>query len=108
MQKREMWLQHIAGRLCAFLFSVMVITVGLFLLGNAQEFLERTQLLLLRILKTGSIVFLCTAVYFMIMLVFEGIRLRRFRIGQFFLTLGGVALVGAVFFLANFISSWTG
>ena len=103
-----MWLHKIAGRLCVFLFSVIVITVALFLLGNGQEFLESTQLMLLRILKTGSIVFLCTCTYFVILLVVEAVRLKRFRIGQFLLALGGAALVGLVFFMANFISSWTG
>lgn len=108
MRKREMWLQHIAGRLCIFLFAFNAIAAGLFLLGNAQEFLESTQLLLLRMLKTGSIVFLCTLVYFIVILIVEGIRLGRFRFGLFFLALGGGAIVSLVFFLSNFISSWTG
>jgi hypothetical protein len=106
MRDRTIWLATVMGRLSAFLFIFIILLTGLFFLGNIQEFMDSTQLMLLNLIDIISPIFLFAALSFTVMLVVEGIRLRRFFFGRFILTLLGILLVAALFIFSSFLNSW--
>ena len=65
-----------------FLVSSLVV-VGLFLLGNVQEFMDSTQLLLLTILRVSGLLCALTGVYYTISLVVWMFHRRRFLVVRF-------------------------
>ncbi len=106
MHDRMIWLATVVGRISAFLFLSIILLTGLFFLGNIQEFMDATQIMLLDLVDIVSPVFLAAAVSFAVILIVEGIRLRRFLYGRFVLTLFAILLVSAFFVFSNFLNSW--
>lgn len=106
MQDRTIWLATVVGRISAFIFTSIIILTGLFFLGNIQEFLDKTQIMLLNLIDIISPIYLFSAVSFIILLILEGVRLRKFFFGQLILTLLAIVLVVALFFFSNFLNSW--
>ena len=106
MRLRSLWLALVVGRLSAFLFTAIIALTGLFFLGNVQEFMDTTQILLLDLIDILSGVFLTTAVIYILLLIFEGIRQKRFFFGRLFLVLSGFILVAILFVFSNFLNSW--
>ena len=78
MRLRTLWLAVVIGRISAFLFTGIAALTGLFFLGNVQEFMDSTQILLLDLIDILSGIFLTTAVIYILLLIFDGIRLKRF------------------------------
>ncbi len=106
MRLRTLWLAVAVGRISAFLFTVIVALTGLFFLGNVQEFMDSTQILLLGLIDVLSGVFLTTAAIYILLLIFEGIGRKRFNFGKFILAFSGILLVAIVFVFSNFLNSW--
>lgn len=63
------------GNVFSFLASLLVL--GLFLIGNYQEFLDTSQFMLLDILAITSIVCVFTGLYYMVTLVMWMVRRRH-------------------------------
>ena len=106
MQYKSIWLQVLVGRTCVFLFLLSIIVAGLFFLGNLQEFLDSTQILLLNMLNVTTLVFLSFAVFFLTILIVEGARRRKLHPVKIVLTIIGIILIAFIFFMSNFLSSW--
>jgi hypothetical protein len=106
MRLRSLWIAIVVGRLSAFLFTAIIALTGLFFLGNVQEFMDSTQILLLDLIDILSGVFLTTAVIYILLLIFEAIRQKRFFFGKTILALSGFLLVAIVFVFSNFLNSW--
>ncbi len=106
MRLRTLWLAVVIGRISAFLFTGIAALTGLFFLGNVQEFMDSTQILLLDLIDILSGIFLTTAVIYILLLIFDGIRLKRFFFGKLILALSGFLLVAIVFVFSNFLNSW--
>ena len=106
MRARTMWLAVAVGRISVFLFTAIVTLTGLFFLGNVQEFMDATQILLLDLIDILSGIFLTTALIYILLLIFEGIRLKRFFFGKALLALAGFLLVAIVFVFSNFLNTW--
>ena len=106
MRDRQVWLATVVGRIAAFLFMCIVVLTGLFFLGNIQEFMDSTQIMLLDLIDIVSPIFLVAAFSFVIMLIVEGIRLKKFLVGRFIATLLAIILVSALFVFSSFLNSW--
>ena len=68
-------LGELSGRVFWYSFIHMVLFIALYLLGNAQEFLDQTQLMLLRLMQLAAIIASGAGVYrlgFGIVRVFAG------------------------------------
>lgn len=103
---REKKIHAFVGRLCVFLFPVVVLLSGLFLLGNFQEFLDSTQIFLLSLLRVATLSFIIAAVYHLLVLTVHVMRKGRVSFFAFLFSLLGMVVVGAIYFLVNFLSSW--
>jgi hypothetical protein len=106
MHDRMIWLATVVGRISTFLFISIILLTGLFFLGNLQEFMDSTQIMLLNLIDIVSPVFLIAALSFTVILIIEGIRLRKFLFGRFALTLLAIMLISALYIFSNFLNSW--
>ena len=106
MEKRSFWIDTVVSRASIVFFSLSIITFLLFLLGNVQEFLDSTQIVLLRVASISSFVYVVAAIYFIgISVVF---RMHRERVGwhRLVLVIIGFVVELGVLLVTNFIQSW--
>ena len=86
-----------------FFFACSLVVLGMFLLGNYQEFLDQTQTLLLSILRICGLLCALTGIYYTGSLLLWMIRRRRFLlirvIYALIATSAGIALTLGVTFL---------
>lgn len=107
MQPRAiLWLVVVVGRLSAFIFIAILLITGLFFLGNAQEFTDTTQILLLKLIDIMSEAFLPAVACYILLIIFEAIRLKRFLYAQLIVALLGFLIVGIMFVFSSFLNSW--
>ena len=107
MQSRAiLWLVIAVGRLSAFIFIGILLLTGLFFLGNVQEFTDNTQILLLKLIDISSEIFLLVAITYILLLIFEALRLKKFFFGRLIAALSGFLLVAIMFVFSNFLNSW--
>ena len=106
MSKEQGWLPVVVGRICGFLFAMSAVLVSLFILGNAQEFLDSTQMMLLEMLQGVTLLFLIVSLYYEALLVILGIRFRTFMTARFVAVLFGILVDGTIFGFINFLRTW--
>jgi len=106
-KSRYLWLPIVIGRLCVFLFSVTLVVVLLFLLGNFQNFLDTTQILLLHLFDFLCTIFVVSCLYYVGVLGWLAFRrrlaLNPVRLG---LALAAAVLFGALYFGARYLLVW--
>jgi hypothetical protein len=106
MKSGEGWLHVVVGRVCGFLFSMSAILAALFVMGNTQEFLDSTQVMLLNSLQVVTLLFLIVSVYYIGLLVFLGIRLKRLMTARLVAVFLGVIINVSIFGFINFLETW--
>ena len=106
MRVDELWLLMVVGRVAGFLFTAILLLTGVFFLGNVQEFTNPTQILVLKMIDTSSEVFLLAAAIYIILIIVEAIRLKRFFYGRLLLALSGSLVVSIMFVFSNFLNTW--
>jgi len=103
----NLWLPIVIGRFCVFLFSVTLVVVLLFLLGNFQDFLDATQILLLHLFDVSCTVLVVSCLYYAGVLSWLSFRrrlaLKPVRLG---LALVAALLFGALYFGARYLLVW--
>ncbi|MBN1687298.1 MAG: hypothetical protein JW852_11620 [Spirochaetales bacterium] len=107
MQPRAiLWLVIAVGRVSAFIFTAILLLTGLFFLGNLQEFTDSTQILLLKLIDVFSEVFLLSVICYVLLIIFEAIRLKRILYVRLIVALSGFLIVAVMFVFSNFLNSW--
>ncbi|RKX73188.1 MAG: hypothetical protein DRP87_19335 [Spirochaetes bacterium] len=105
MKYRIYWLPGFISKICIYLFFFNLLVLILFLLGNFQEFLDSTQVLLLEILKISALLFIIFIGYYACMILYFTVRSKRLHFFRLIISLGGFLLGVFLFFLASFILS---
>ena len=106
MRVDELWLLMVVGRVAGFLFTAILLLTGVFFLGNVQEFTNPTQILVLKLIDTSSEIFLLAAAIYILLIIVEAIRLKRFFYGRLLLALFGSLIVAIMFVFSNFLNTW--
>lgn len=106
MKPRPLWIQTVVFRVCVFLFMFSLIAFGLFLLGNLQEFLDSTQIMLIRIAGVSAFFFIVCGLYFLGIAVVLAVRGQRVGWYRVLLVVIGIALSTAIVLFSNFLQSW--
>lgn len=98
---------RILESVCTFFFAGSLIVLTLYLLGNAQEFLDETQRLLLGLLGWTSLLSALSGLYYLVTLILWMVSRRRFLPVRFIYAtttilvctgiLVAVTFIGAVF-----------
>ena len=88
---------------CRALFFFTIFVLGLYFLGNYQEFLDSSQNLLLRVLKTVSLLTALVSLYYLLGLIIWGVHHRILMPGRTIFAFVAFGVSGALTFAANLI-----
>lgn len=95
-------LYWLSGRAAVFCFVLSVLVFALYLLGNFQEFLDTTQVLLLTLLRLA----LLAEVILALLYVLVTFALGRLRFGRVVLSLLSAVFCAALLLGTGFLSAW--
>jgi hypothetical protein len=105
--RQKVWLPILTRRIFSFLLSFQIITFVLFVLGNIQEFLDSTQMLLLSIQRFSGIFFICFGMYTILSQIIAGIVEKKFYVLRFIATIAGYILGIGMVVIVFFFLTWT-
>jgi hypothetical protein len=107
-QRHRLFLLHtlywLAGRAAVFFFVLSLLVLALYLLGNFQDFLDSSQLLLLSILRISLLAEILTALAYFLMIFLLG-RWRRYP-GRLVLCFLAAVFSTALLLAVSFLSAW--
>lgn len=108
MQKTTVfWLPEIVRKISVFLFLITAVVFITFIIGNFQEFLDSTQLILLNIFEIIAVAFIISGIYHIIFTIVIMIRSGSQAFISLGVTLAGEAIVISFFILSNIIIAVT-
>ena len=102
----ETWFAKLLGRLCIYLFILLTISFAMYLLGNFQDFLDTSQIMLIKISQFIAILFLIADMHYLFILVFRGLRKQGFMTARFILSLFGGMVAGGYLFSSKILIAW--
>jgi hypothetical protein len=102
----EHWMAALLEKMLIFLFQFSLIVLGLYVLGNFQKFLDRSQNILLQTLIVSTLLGGILSFYWMVYQIFTWFILRRFRIGKFFACVSLFVFNMAILIIFKFFVSW--
>jgi len=95
-------LYWLTGRMAVFCFVQSALALVLYLLGNFQEFLDATQILLLTLLRLTLLAGILSALTYAAVSFAVG----RPRAGRLVLCFFSIAYSGALLLFTGFLSAW--
>jgi hypothetical protein len=105
---RRLFLLHslywLAGRAAVFFFVLSILVFALYLLGNFQEFLDSSQLLLLGLLRVSLLAEILAALSYFVIVFLLG-RQRRYP-GRLVLSLLSAVFSAALLVSVSYLSAW--
>lgn len=106
MKSNMYWLSGVIGRACTFFVFMTFLTALLFFLGSFQNFLDETQIMLLRTMQWCSMLAVLSSIFLFFSELGFGITLRKVKVWIL-----GIALIILVFmavflFLSSFFLVW--
>lgn len=103
---RKTWLFSLLGRLTAFLALLSLLILFLYIIGNYQQFLDSSQLLLLKILETVSLFGAISGIYYIFFIFFIGLMEKKVMVLRLVLTILIILVCVFLFSGIKFLSSW--
>ena len=101
------WIPGIIRKVSILLFLLTTVVFLTFIIGNFQEFLDSTQLILLKIFELFAGIFIMLGIYNIIIIISVMIRFKSFEFISLGITLAAEAVVISFFLLANIIIAIT-
>ncbi len=93
-------------QLLLFLFMLFLLTSLLLFIGSLQNFLIKTQLLLVNILDISGISYLLISIPYLVFLIAEKIRKKESDLHLVFRIVFCFIIVVLILFLFHFLASW--
>ncbi len=103
---RGSFLFDVAGRAVGFLFTISVLLLLLYLLGNYQEFLDATQTFLLKLLTGSTLLEVLIAIYYLGFLSFWAVKYRIRYTLRIIFTAVSLVFCSLVLVAVKFLSAW--
>ena len=103
----ELWLPGLIKKISLFLFLMTSVVFMTFIIGNFQEFLDSTQILLLKIFEISAGSFILTGLYHIILTFFNIINRRPNAILSMVVMVIGEVVVVSFYILTNLIFAVT-
>jgi hypothetical protein len=104
-RRRSLFLKSLywlAGRAAVFCFALSQLALALYLLGNFQEFLDSTQVMLLVLLRLALIAGILSALTYFVVSFFAG----RARAGRLILCFLSIVYSAGLLLVTGFLSAW--
>ena len=99
-------LGELSGRVLWYSFLHLLLLAALYLLGNVQEFLERTQVLLLRLMEVAAIAAAGSGVYRIAYCLVRALATRSLRVLPLLATALATAFAAALLVASMFLLIW--
>ncbi len=93
-------------RIFMFFFSMTILVLFLYLLGNRQEFLDSTQFMLLKMITAGATISVFIGFFTMVTIIVLTFHTKRIYLGEFTLILLTVAISAVIVMVVNFLDVW--
>ena len=106
-KNRVLWLPGIIKKISILLFILSIMIFMTFVIGNFQEFLDYTQLILLNIFELIAIIFIIVGVYHFIFTIFGIIKLKSGKYFTLAFIIFGEGIIISIYLLAKMISAVT-
>ena len=103
---RNSWLFSFIGRLTIFLAAFSLLLLFLYISGNYQDFLASSQVFILNILKTMTLLGAIFSIYYLILLFFLAIVRKQVFIARFVFTIVSLTFTVILFGTLSFLFSW--
>jgi magnesium-transporting ATPase (P-type) len=104
---QNLWLPSVVGRMCIFLFFFSFLVLSLFLLGNFQNFLDSTLIVLLRMFEISSLLYVVAALYYGVLRIVPAVRKTvPWKTIPVVLSLVGAAFLFALYLFFGFLLAW--
>lgn len=104
--RKKIWLPIIINRIFVFLLFFIIMNFCFFLIGNFQSFLDSTQLLLLRLVRTAGIFFIIFGGFTIPGQIFSWFYDKKFKPLLFIITCIGYGIGAGLTVLVYFFLSW--
>ena len=101
------WIPGTIKKISVFLFLLAAVVFIIFIIGNFQEFLDSTQLVVLNIFEIIAAAFIISGIYHIIFTIVMMVRSRTQEFISLGITLAGEAIVISFFLLSNIIIAVT-
>jgi hypothetical protein len=88
-----------------FLVSFSLSVGALYIIGNYQNFLDRSQFMLLRVLRTGSLISVLVTAYYLLVLIVWMYRRRLLVLPRILYAVASIVLLTMVLFGVSFLES---
>ena len=99
----DIWLFDLTGKILLFLFYFISSSFFLYLIGNKQLFLDKTQIMLLKFIDYTGSFFIVLTVFFIIGRIMEWVFFKEARKKDIIISFFGVGIIAAIFSLTKFI-----
>ncbi|NOY09850.1 MAG: hypothetical protein GXP33_13520 [Spirochaetes bacterium] len=99
-------LNNVIRKIFVFLFISIAMLVFLYLLGNRQEFLDSTQMFLLRMINYTSSLCFPAGIVLLLLYIFLIIKLEHIRIVSIILVCAATVFSLGILLGVKFISVW--
>ncbi len=106
LQQMGTVLGELSGRAFWYCFTHMSLFLALYLLGNLQEFLDGTQLVLLRLTELAAVATTAAGVYRMAYTLFRALTTELVPLVQFVATVVATLAAAVVLLLSTFLLTW--
>lgn len=99
-------LGHLTGRVMWYSFVQLLFLIGFYFLGNTQEFLDSTQLILLRLMELSAIIATGSGAYYFIYSLIRFVIHDRTTVVSVVLNLAIVGFSAAMVLSSMFLLVW--
>ena len=99
-------LQRLSGKAILFFFFHSLLFLGLFFIGNYQEFLEANQLMLLGLFEISAAITLTSGLYYLSVSILNGLIGQRISVLRLSGTLAIMVICAGVLIAFKFLNAW--
>ena len=97
---------RVMGRSLVFFFVVSLLLLGLYLLGNFQDFLDTSQLFLLKSLEISLLIEVVLSLFYIIFILFSTVSTGKLDLLRLILAFFSLSFCFALLLALKFLSAW--
>jgi len=97
---------RVTGRSLIFFLVVSLLLLGLYMLGNFQDFLDTSQLFLLKSLEFSLLIEVVLSLFYIIFILFYAVSTGKLRLLRLILAFLSLSFCFVLLLALKFLSAW--
>jgi hypothetical protein len=106
ISRKYEWLLTVLQKVSLFLAISSIVTVFYYIIGNFQDFLDSTQIILLRLIEIITLAGFIIELYLLVMLIVIAVKDKRMFAFRFVSTVVLFGYFLGIYIIIKFVSSW--